>query len=45
MITAWELHLAWQEAEFILVPDAGHSVSEPGILHALIEASDRFAHL
>jgi proline iminopeptidase len=45
MITAWELHRAWQEAEFILVPDAGHSVSEPGILHALIEASDRFALL
>jgi proline iminopeptidase len=45
MITAWELHRAWKEAEFILVPDAGHSVSEPGILHALIEASDRFAGL
>jgi proline iminopeptidase len=45
MITAWELHRAWEEAEFILVPDAGHSVSEPGILHALIETTDRFARL
>lgn len=44
-ITAWELHQAWQEAEFILVPDAGHSISEPGIINALIEASDRFAEL
>ena len=44
-ITAWELHRAWQEAEFIIVPDAGHSVSEPGIRTALIEASDRFADL
>jgi proline iminopeptidase len=45
MITAWELHQAWQEAEFIVIPDAGHSVSEPGIKTALIEASDRFANL
>ena len=45
MITAWELHQVWQEAEFIVIPDAGHSVSEPGIKTALIEASDRFADL
>ena len=43
MITAWELHQLWSEAEFIVVPDAGHSVSEPGIRHALIEATDKFA--
>ncbi|MGL5074617.1 MAG: prolyl aminopeptidase [Waterburya sp.] len=45
MITAWELHQAWQEAEFIVIPDAGHSVSEPGIKDALIKASDRFTAL
>ena len=45
MITAWELHQAWQEAEFIVIPNAGHSVSEPGIKDALIQASDRFASL
>ena len=45
MITAWELHQAWQEAEFIVINDAGHSVSEPGIKDALIKASDRFAAL
>jgi proline iminopeptidase len=45
MITAWKLHQAWQEAEFIVVADAGHSVSEPGIRDALLEASDRFAAL
>ncbi|MDJ0531873.1 MAG: prolyl aminopeptidase [Xenococcaceae cyanobacterium MO_207.B15] len=44
-VTAWELHKAWQEAELIIVPDAGHSISEPGILDALIEATDRFADL
>jgi proline iminopeptidase len=41
--TAWELHRAWPEAEFILVPDAGHSATEPGITHELVEATDRFA--
>jgi proline iminopeptidase len=44
-ITAWELHQVWQEAEFIIVPDAGHSMTEPGIQTALIEATDRFADL
>ena len=45
MITAWELHQAWPEAELNVIADAGHSVSEPGIKNALIEASDRFAAL
>lgn len=45
MKSAWELHQAWQEAEFIVIPDAGHSVSEPGIKDALISATDRFAAL
>ncbi|SCZ10157.1 prolyl aminopeptidase [Microvirga guangxiensis] len=41
--TAWDLHRAWPEAQFIMVPDAGHAVTEPGILHHLIEATDSFA--
>jgi len=45
MKTAWELHQAWPEADFVLVPDAGHSATEPGIATALIEASDRFLSL
>jgi len=45
MATAYELHQVWQEAEFIVIPDAGHSVSEPGIKDALIKASDHFAAL
>ncbi len=40
--SAWELHKAWPEAEFVIVPDAGHSLSEKGITKALIEATDRF---
>jgi len=45
MKSAWELHKAWSEAEFVVIPDAGHSVSEPGIKDALIRATDRFAAL
>lgn len=45
MISAWELHQAWPEAEFIVIPDAGHSMTEPGIRTALLDASDRFADL
>lgn len=41
--TAWDLHEAWPEAEFIMVEGAGHAMSQPGILHHLIEATDRFA--
>jgi proline iminopeptidase len=41
--TAWDLHEAWPEAEFIMVEGEGHALSQPGILHELIEATDRFA--
>lgn len=43
MLSAWELHRVWPEADLVIVPDAGHSMSEPGIQSALLEASDRFA--
>ena len=43
MRTAWDLHRAWPEADFQVVADAGHAFDEPGILHRLIEATDRFA--
>lgn len=41
--TAWDLHRAWPEAEFEMIPDAGHAASEPGIVDALVRATDRFA--
>ena len=41
--TAWEIHKAWPEADFKLVGDAGHAGNEPGIVHELISATDRFA--
>lgn len=40
-VSAWDLHQAWPDAELIMVDDAGHAYNEPGILHHLIEATDR----
>jgi proline iminopeptidase len=45
MISTWELHQVWSEAELIVVPDAGHAMTEPGIRSALLEATDKFANL
>jgi proline iminopeptidase len=42
-ITAWDLHKAFPEADFNMIPDAGHTVGEPGNVDALIRATDRFA--
>ncbi|MFE6996006.1 prolyl aminopeptidase [Microbacterium sp. NPDC057659] len=42
MMTAWDLHRAWPEAEFVVVDDAGHSASEPGNAAALRAATDGF---
>ncbi|NJL22761.1 MAG: prolyl aminopeptidase, partial [Leptolyngbyaceae cyanobacterium SM1_3_5] len=44
-VSAWELHRAWPEAELFIVPDAGHSATEPGIRSALVGLTDRFADL
>ena len=41
--TAWALHKAWPQARFELIEGAGHAYNEPGILDALIRATDGFA--
>lgn len=42
LTSAWELHRAWPEATLTIIPDAGHSTSEPGITDALVRATDSF---
>jgi proline iminopeptidase len=42
IVTAWELHRRWPEADFKIVLDAGHSAYEPGIMAELMAATDRF---
>jgi proline iminopeptidase len=42
IVTADDLHRAWPEAEYIVVPDAGHSAWEPGICAELVRTTERF---
>jgi proline iminopeptidase len=36
--SAWELHQAWgKNSQLFMIPDSGHSVSEPGIQKKLVE--------
>jgi proline iminopeptidase len=43
--TADRLVRVWKGAEFVVVPDAGHSAMEPGIRAALVGATERFKRL
>jgi len=40
--TAWLLARSMPHAEFVIVPDAGHSATEPGITSALVAATEKF---
>lgn len=39
MQSAWDLHFAWPMSELHIIPDAGHSATEPGIVDALVKAT------
>ena len=39
---AWDLYRAWPQAELRIVADAGHAMTEPGIVHELVGATRRF---
>lgn len=41
--SAWALKRAWPEAQLDVIGDAGHSSLEPGIVDALVRATDHFA--
>ncbi|XP_053374446.1 probable proline iminopeptidase isoform X2 [Mercenaria mercenaria] len=45
MDTAWKLHKAFPEADFHIVPDAGHSNKEPGTQSKLLDACDKYKNL
>jgi len=42
IVSADDLHRAWPEAEYHVIPDAGHSAWEPGICAALVRACEQF---
>ncbi|MEM7059462.1 MAG: prolyl aminopeptidase [Pseudomonadota bacterium] len=41
-MVAMNVSNAWPTADLVIVNDAGHALSEPGITSALIEATDKF---
>ena len=41
--SAWDLKKVFPEARLEIVPDAGHSGFEPGILSELVKATDEFS--
>ena len=43
MQSAWDLYKSWPKAEMQIIPDAGHSALETGIIDALVRATDNFA--
>lgn len=43
--TAYELHLAWPEASFHMIPDAGHAAFEPSTAAALVLATENFKRI
>ena len=45
IISADDLHRAWPEAEYVVVPDAGHSAWEPGICAELVRATEKFKNI
>lgn len=45
MMSAWDLHKAWPEAELKIVYDAGHSANEPGISAELVVANEKMKAL
>ena len=40
---AWDLKKAWPRADLRIVADAGHAMTEPGIIHELVSATRSFA--
>lgn len=41
--SAWQLHQAWPSSRLHIIPDAGHSATEPGIVDALVRATISFS--
>lgn len=39
---AWDLKRVWPRADLRIVPDAGHAMTEPGIVHELVSATRSF---
>jgi proline iminopeptidase len=45
MYSAWDLKKSWPSVELEIIPDAGHSGKEPGIIDTLVRGTDKFRDL
>jgi len=43
--TAYDLHQEWPEADLVIVPDGGHSATDPSVKSSLINASEQMKNL
>ena len=41
-VSAWDLHQAWPGSRLVIVPASGHSADEPGIVSALVDATEEW---
>ncbi len=41
-VSAWDLHEAWPGSRLVIVPASGHSADEPGIVSALVDATEEW---
>ncbi|MDG9715243.1 prolyl aminopeptidase [Streptomyces sp. DH24] len=41
--TVWRLHHAWPGSELVIVDEAGHDAGTPGMVDALVAATDKYA--
>lgn len=41
--SAWALHKAWNRSQLQIIPNAGHSSLEPGIVDAIIQATENWS--
>ena len=42
--SAFDLKRVWPEVDLRIVPDAGHAMTEPGLIHELVGATKMFAN-
>jgi proline iminopeptidase len=45
IVTADDLARAWPEADYMVIPDGGHSAMEPGVRAALVAAMEKYKRL
>lgn len=45
MKSAWDLHQAWQKAEFIILDRSGHSCTEKDMIKELVKACEKFKNI